>query len=93
MFDKWFRTKIQDAMSVKLERHEYELYQKLSDTAATLAVFRINNGFIVQDFNTSQRGFTYCANAKEISEHIIASAAKVKLNIPEQLDLFTDASN
>lgn len=57
-------------------------------------VYRIDNGYILRyegDMQTMSRGrMIYCANEKEMAEHLIASSTKKKLNIPEQLDMFTD---
>lgn len=57
-------------------------------------VYRIDNGYILRyegDMQTMSRGrMVYCANEKEMAEHLIASSTKKKLKIPEQLDMFAD---
>jgi hypothetical protein len=62
-----------------------------------LTVYKISNGFLLQTVNddTALTSVTYCANAIQIAEEIIASAARTKLDVaqqvPEQQEMFTPA--
>ena len=56
-----------------------------------LEVVMISNGFLLK-FDTGEGTldeYHYCKDAKEIAELIIASAAREKLGIPTQLEMFT----
>lgn len=61
------------------------------------SVHRIENGYLAVAHRHGENvrfSITYCKDAKELAEHIIAASARKKLNVraPEQLDLFHDAS-
>lgn len=59
----------------------------LADTAPSIVVFEIGNGFIVR--TSGQLGqlaeLNFCADAPAIAEHIVTSAAKRKLGIQTEL--------
>jgi hypothetical protein len=76
-----------------------DMERMFGNCTPAMVAFRINNGFVVRTVHPEeayegrrQGGFTYCKDAQEISEHIVASEARRKLGIQEsneaQQDMF-----
>jgi hypothetical protein len=57
------------------------------------SVHKIENGYLAVTNNAQAMrvSMTYCADAKALADFIIASSARKKLNVPEQMDLFDNA--
>jgi hypothetical protein len=80
-------------------RPSTDMERMFGNCTPAMVAFRINNGFVVRTVHPEeayegrrQGGFTYCKDAQEISEHIVASEARRKLGIQEsneaQQDMF-----
>lgn len=68
-----------------------KLHDMLSHNMAALVAFRINNGYLIRVMNPDDemkgrvQGFTYCADHQAIADHLIASSARDKLGIQQEL--------
>jgi len=64
-----------------------------SERNPEFSVHRIDNGYLAVTNNAQAMrvSMTYCADAKALADFIIASSARKKLNVPEQMDLFGTA--
>ena len=66
----------------------HSLNTMFSNSAPSLAVYTIGNGYIVltQDYIAGTRQFYFCADAQAISEHIVTTEVKRKIGV--QTDMF-----
>lgn len=67
----------------------------LNESAPAITAYKINNGYIVRTMDKSlinktmaMPQFTYCKDAKDIAEHIIAESARQTLGVGSQLEMF-----
>jgi hypothetical protein len=74
-----------------------DMERMFGNCTPAMVAFRINNGFVVRTVHPEeayegrrQGGFTYCKDAQEISEHIVASEARRKLGLQESADAQQD---
>lgn len=92
MFGAWFRRMVREAMSEPVQSPSYPTERAMMDSAPAIVAFRITNGFVVRCHDQNERigaiapGFTYCKDAQQIAEHIVASAMRDKLGV--QSDMF-----
>ncbi len=72
-----------------------DMERMFGNCAPAVVAFKIENGFVVRTLDMRREtggmtngGFHYCKDHQEIAEHIIATEAKRKLGLGEQLELF-----
>lgn len=88
-----WKEEIANQESVGAVQRTNNLHDMLSHNMAAMVAFRINNGYLVRVHNPDDeikgrapQGFTYCADHKAIADYLIASSARDKLGV--QQDLF-----
>lgn len=104
---KWILNTSRQAWKEEIAANEFanevkrtdKLHDMLSHNMAALVAFRINNGYLVRVMNPEDElkgrmhaGFTYCADHQAIADHLIASSARDKLGIQQEL-FQTETSN
>lgn len=68
-----------------------KLHDMLSHNMAAMVAFRINNGYLVRVMNPEDEmkgrivGFTYCADHQAIADYLIATTARDKLGVQQEL--------
>lgn len=90
---KWFGRVFVGGSEAQKREEESRLSDWLRDSGAMMAVFRINNGYIVRFVAAHapiESGFQFCSNHEELTDYLAKSLVMNRLNIqPQQLDLFS----